>query len=95
MVYVTQVGGASCKSLRNSDDVTAELPETGLLFAEADLDQPDRPAETMFASTLSEIIAYIGRFSPCYNPPAEVSLHSRDHFVPGLRRCSVSMIPSS
>ncbi|NPV67707.1 MAG: hypothetical protein HPY64_11225 [Anaerolineae bacterium] len=73
MLYVdlvdtlTEIWGILCDAY----DVTAELPEIGLLFAEADLNRPDQAAEIVLANMLSEIIERIGRFSPCYKLPAE------------------------
>lgn len=51
-------------------DVTAELPDIGVIFDGVDPTEPAEAARGMLINLLSEMMECIGRFSPWYKRPA-------------------------
>ncbi len=63
---LAQSWGALCAAY----EVSADLPNTQNLFANATLKTPPKAAETVFVNMLTEVIENVGRFSPWYKQPA-------------------------
>jgi hypothetical protein len=76
-------------ALCNTYDVTACLPEIGVLFEQVNLAEPGTAAQSVLVNMLTEVIECIGRFSPWYKMPARAfglisvrnSLKERAHWV--------------
>jgi hypothetical protein len=55
-------------------DVIPDLPDLPSLFGGADLNSPDRSAETIVANMLLEVVEVVGRYSPAYAQPCGLIL---------------------
>ncbi len=55
-------------------DVIPDLPDLLSLFDGADLNAPDRAAETIVANMLLEVVDAVGRYSPTYAQPCGLIL---------------------
>jgi hypothetical protein len=58
------------QTLCHGYDVTSELPDMESLFVGAELAVPAHAAETVLANMVTEMMGYLGRFSPWYKKPA-------------------------
>ncbi len=55
-------------------EVIPDLPDLPSLFDGADLNTPDRAAETIVANMLLEVVEAVGRYSPAYAQPCGLIL---------------------
>jgi hypothetical protein len=55
-------------------DVIPDLPDLPSLFDGADLNVPDRAAETIVANMLLDVVEVVGRYSPAYAQPCGLIL---------------------
>jgi hypothetical protein len=55
-------------------EVTPDLPDLPSLFDGADLNTPDRAAETIVANMLLDVVEVVGRYSPAYAQPCGLIL---------------------
>ena len=55
-------------------DVIPDLPDLPSLFEGADLNAPDRAAETIVANMLLDVVEAVGRYSPAYAQPCGLIL---------------------
>lgn len=62
------------RAISRAYDVTPALPDLPALFEGADLNQPDRAAETIVANMLLDVVEVVGRYSPAYAQPCGLIL---------------------